>query len=285
MADHAETPPPPYSAIKPSEDQTLDQDATPAMSTPGHLVNAGLGTNARVSSDGRVDIRIGSAPSTDDEPATASSARRRLAALLGPVLQWERDQSQKPPPPSAPAPAATGAQGTGAPMGMNIVIMIVGSRGDVQPFVALGQALRDCPEHHRVRLATHGVFKSLVEDAGLEFFSIGGDPAELMAFMVKNPGLMPSFDTMRSGEVGRRRRAVDTMMKGCWRACFEAGDGSGVAVGDGAVGEWMTAGAEGDAAQARPFVADCIIANPPSFAVHCAERLGVPLHVMFTYVV
>ena len=33
-----------------------------------------------------------------------------------------------------------------------------------------------------------------------------------------------------------------------------------------------------------PFVADAIIANPPSFAhVHCAERLGIPLHLMFTF--
>jgi hypothetical protein len=34
-----------------------------------------------------------------------------------------------------------------------------------------------------------------------------------------------------------------------------------------------------------PFVADAIIANPPSFAPpHIAERLGIPLHMMFTYV-
>ena len=33
-----------------------------------------------------------------------------------------------------------------------------------------------------------------------------------------------------------------------------------------------------------PFVADAIIANPPSFAhIHCAERLGIPLHLMFTF--
>ena len=36
-------------------------------------------------------------------------------------------------------------------------------------------------------------------------------------------------------------------------------------------------------AKARPFIADCIIANPPSFAhIHCAEKLGIPLHIMFT---
>ena len=34
----------------------------------------------------------------------------------------------------------------------------------------------------------------------------------------------------------------------------------------------------------NPFVADAIIANPPSFAhIHCAEALGIPLHLMFTF--
>jgi hypothetical protein len=32
-----------------------------------------------------------------------------------------------------------------------------------------------------------------------------------------------------------------------------------------------------------PFVADAIISNPPSFApTHIAEKLGIPLHMMFT---
>ena len=35
--------------------------------------------------------------------------------------------------------------------------------------------------------------------------------------------------------------------------------------------------------RARPFVANAIIATPPSFAhIHCAEKLGTPLHLMFT---
>jgi hypothetical protein len=33
----------------------------------------------------------------------------------------------------------------------------------------------------------------------------------------------------------------------------------------------------------RSFVADAIIANPPSLAhIHCAQRLGIPLHIIFT---
>lgn len=87
---------------------------------------------------------------------------------------------------------------------MSIVIMIVGSRGgsgqsfsvphlpifiwarsgDVQPYVALGNRLKD--HGHRVRIATHETFRKMVRDAGLEFQSIGGDPAELMSYMVRS---------------------------------------------------------------------------------------------------
>jgi UDP:flavonoid glycosyltransferase YjiC (YdhE family) len=168
---------------------------------------------------------------------------------------------------------------------MNVVIHVVGSRGDVQPFVALAKVLRDT-YNHRVRLATHPVFKQFVEENGIEFFSIGGDPSELMAFMVKNPGLLPGFDTLRNGDVGKRRKAIAEMIKGCWRSCIEAGDGTGTEASDNAIGDWMSDdfGAMGSEETAfRPFVADAIIANPPSFAhLHCAERLGIPLHMMFT---
>lgn len=50
---------------------------------------------------------------------------------------------------------------TSWPLKMNIVIQIVGSRGDVQPFVALGRELRRYG--HRVRLATHDMFEDLYE--------------------------------------------------------------------------------------------------------------------------
>ncbi|XP_058197852.1 sterol 3-beta-glucosyltransferase UGT80A2-like isoform X2 [Rhododendron vialii] len=57
---------------------------------------------------------------------------------------------------------------------LQIVILIVGTRGDVQPFVAIGKKLQDYG--HRVRLATHSNFKEFVLTAGLEFYPIGGDP-------------------------------------------------------------------------------------------------------------
>lgn len=56
--------------------------------------------------------------------------------------------------------------------------------GDVQPYVALGK--RFLEDGHRVRIATHETFRQFVTDAGLEFFSIGGNPQDLMSYMVKS---------------------------------------------------------------------------------------------------
>lgn len=144
------------------------------------------------------------------------------------------------------------------PLRLNIVIQVVGSRGDVQPFVALGNGLQKYG--HRVRLATHAKFEKFVHDAGLEFYPIGGDPEDLMSYMVKNPGLIPSMESLRAGDISRKREMIMEMLEGCWGSCITP-----------------------DPLTGDPFVADAIIANPPSFAhVHCAEALGIPLHLMFT---
>jgi len=223
--------------------------------------------------DGRLDITI-------------SQKSRRLSNLLVPALRSQLHLQQAAPPPPGYIPQALGGlPGQAPPPRFNVVIHVVGSRGDVQPFVSLGQVLRKT-YGHRVRLATHPVFKDLVQENGLEFFSIGGDPAELMAFMVKNPGLMPGKDALRSGDIGKRRKGMYEIIRGCWRSCFEAGDGTGVEVSDKQMDQ--SSGYDGDVPPEadpanKPFVADAIIANPPSFAhIHCAEKLGVPLHLMFT---
>lgn len=98
-----------------------------------------------------------------------------------------------------------------------------------------------------------------------------------MAFMVRNPGLMPHMSTIRSGAIPRRRREMKAIFSGCWRSCFETGDGTGM--------HHISEDPWNQTADYRtqPFVADAIIANPPSFAhLSCAEKLGVPLNMMFT---
>ncbi|KAL0059449.1 hypothetical protein AAF712_013793 [Marasmius tenuissimus] len=141
---------------------------------------------------------------------------------------------------------------------MSIVVQIVGSRGDVQPYVALGKRLLE--DGHRIRIASHETFRSFVEEAGLEFFDIGGDPRELMSYMVKNPGLIPGVESLTNGDIGRKRKMLAEMMEGCWRSCHAPCPKTG-----------------------RTFAADAIISNPPAFAhVHCAEALGIPLLLSFT---
>ena len=242
--------------------------------------NLGVETEAVLAPDGRININI-------------HQSSRKLSAVLGPALQKQlqgRIKDQTPLPEPYIPPELGGDPTKLPPPRMAIVIHVVGSRGDVQPFVALGKVLQQT-YNHRVRLATHLTFKDFVEDNGLEFFNIGGDPAALMAFMVKNPGLMPGFDTLRSGDVGKRRKEIATMIKGCWRSCIETGDGTGPEASDETFEEWMEWSRVHQAMydphpmdiRRAPFIADAIIANPPSFAhIHCAEKLGCPLHLMFT---
>lgn len=250
--------------------------------------NAGYKTKGKVSKrDGRLNISV-------NETANSGYLAKALGATLHKHLgsQETRDGNDRAEQTLSPlhgdddpqrpgfSRAGTASTASTAPSvydmlpipRLNIVIMVIGSRGDIQPFLKVGKLLKE--QHgHRVRIATHPAFKKFVEqDSGLEFFSVGGDPAELMAFMVKNPGLVPSVSTVRAGEIGRRREAMLEMFQGFWRACINATDDEKDVENVKMMGD------------KHPFVADAIIANPPSFAhVHCAERLGVPLHLMFTF--
>ncbi len=227
-----------------------------------------LAATDSVLDDGRVNIQI-------------NQKSRRLSELLVPALRSQLNLHLGQEETAEPPVTQTGKL---PPPPMNVAIHVVGSRGDVQPFVALGKVLKET-YGHRVRLATHPTFRGFVEENGLEFFSIGGDPAELMAFMVKNPGLMPGMDSLRAGDVGKRRKGMYEIVQGCWRSCIEVGDGTGMRASDDDLDfrSSLDSGILMDDPSAKPFVADAIIANPPSFAhVHCAERLGIPLHLMFT---
>jgi UDP:flavonoid glycosyltransferase YjiC (YdhE family) len=61
---------------------------------------------------------------------------------------------------------------------MRITIITVGSRGDVQPYVALGAGLQRAG--FRVRLATHANFETLARAHDLEFSVIEGNPRTLL---------------------------------------------------------------------------------------------------------
>lgn len=200
-----------------------------------------LNDAAGATADGRIDLNL-------------DSKLCRTLSLLIPHSGPQQPNAHRPV--SILPPAYT--EQTEWSIRLNIVIQVVGSRGDVQPFIALGNELQR--HGHRVRLATHDTFADFVLESGLDFYPIGGNPTELMAYMVKNPGLIPSMKSLRAGDIQKKRLMIAEMLEGCWRSCIDP-----------------------DPLNQQPFVADAIIANPPSFAhVHCAQALGIPLHLMFT---
>ncbi|KAB2629958.1 sterol 3-beta-glucosyltransferase UGT80A2-like [Pyrus ussuriensis x Pyrus communis] len=137
---------------------------------------------------------------------------------------------------------------------LQIVMLIVGTRGDVQPFVAIGKRLQEYG--HRVRLATHANFKDFVLSAGLEFYPLGGDPKVLAGYMVKNKGFLPSGPS----EISIQRHQLKEIIFSLLPACNEPDPDSKI-----------------------PFKAEAIIANPPAYGhSHVAEALKVPLHIFFT---
>ncbi|XP_058101283.1 sterol 3-beta-glucosyltransferase UGT80A2-like isoform X2 [Magnolia sinica] len=137
---------------------------------------------------------------------------------------------------------------------LQIAMLIVGTRGDVQPFVAIGKRLQD--HGHRVRLATHSNFKEFVLAAGLEFYPLGGDPKVLAEYMVKNKGFLPSVPS----EISIQRKQLKEIIHSLLPACKNPDVESGIR-----------------------FKAEAIIANPPAYGhTHVAEALKVPLHIFFT---
>jgi len=61
---------------------------------------------------------------------------------------------------------------------MHIAILALGSRGDVQPYVALGKGLKEAG--HSVRLVTHQNFEKLVQSHTLEFWNMRGNVQDVI---------------------------------------------------------------------------------------------------------
>ncbi|KAL6299038.1 UDP-Glycosyltransferase/glycogen phosphorylase [Sparassis latifolia] len=100
---------------------------------------------------------------------------------------------------------------------LHFTFLTIGSRGDVQPYIALAKGL--IADGHRVRIATHGEFKDWIESHGIEFGYVGGDPAELMRICVENGTFTVAF--LREGmlKVCHFRGWIDDLLRTSWEAC------------------------------------------------------------------
>jgi UDP:flavonoid glycosyltransferase YjiC (YdhE family) len=132
-------------------------------------------------------------------------------------------------------------------MTRKIVLLASGTRGDVQPYIALAQGLQDAG--YLPTIATHDKYFQLVRSAGLEFLALGGNPSDLMTReggqsaltydgnLVRN--IKATWEYMRNAQPVYR-----SMLTNAWLASQDA---------------------------------DLIVAGLPSlWAVHIAEALEIP---------
>ncbi|EPQ61096.1 UDP-Glycosyltransferase/glycogen phosphorylase [Gloeophyllum trabeum ATCC 11539] len=128
---------------------------------------------------------------------------------------------------------------------LHFTFLTIGSRGDVQPYIALAKGLM--ADGHRARIATHGEFKEWIEAHGIEFSCVGGDPAELMRICVENGTFTVAF--LKEGLL-KFRGWLDDLLKTSWEACQGT---------------------------------DVLVESPSAMAgYHIAEALGIPYYRAFT---
>ena len=128
---------------------------------------------------------------------------------------------------------------------MRITCLTIGSRGDVQPYIALCKGL--LAEGHRPKIATHAEFEPWVRKHGIDFAPVDGDPAELMRICVENGMFTYSF--LKEASV-KFRGWIDELLSSAWKACQET---------------------------------DLLIESPSAMAgIHIAEALGIPYFRAFT---
>lgn len=107
-------------------------------------------------------------------------------------------------------------------MAKRITLLSSGTRGDLQPFVALALALQE--RGLDVRVATHANFQPLVERFGLACTLIEGNPSELMMQQSGRGALAIQGGWLRSAQATSRflsaaRPVYARMLSSAWRAC------------------------------------------------------------------
>jgi hypothetical protein len=153
---------------------------------------------------------------------------------------------------------------------LNILLMTVGTRGDVQPFLALAHALSSVG--HRCRLATHSAFEDWVVDKAkgcFQFYPLAGNPTQLASYMTKMEGRVFPKDLTELQDMLTALPSNQSMLRNILSSTLPAATSSS---------SYSSTNPE----SRPPFLAEAIIANPVAFgAIHVAQGLGIPLHMMF----
>jgi len=128
---------------------------------------------------------------------------------------------------------------------LHITCLTIGSRGDVQPYIAFCKGL--LAEGHKPTIATHGEFKDWIEGHGIKFAHVDGDPGELMRLCIENGTFTWAFFKEANSMF---RGWLDDLLASSWKACHGA---------------------------------DVLIESPSAMSgIHIAEALGIPYFRAFT---
>ncbi|CAO1612901.1 unnamed protein product [Parajaminaea phylloscopi] len=103
------------------------------------------------------------------------------------------------------------------PESMRIVCLTIGSRGDVQPYIALCKGFK--AQGHDPVIVSHPEYREWVEKHGIEFRGAGGDPAALMKLSVEHRLFSPAFF---KESVGKFRSWLDELLRECFEQCWDA---------------------------------------------------------------
>ncbi|KAI5117363.1 hypothetical protein M0805_002477 [Coniferiporia weirii] len=127
----------------------------------------------------------------------------------------------------------------------HFVCLTIGSRGDVQPYIALAQEL--LRGGHSVTIVTHAEYKEWIEGWGIRHRPAGGDPGALMKLSVEHKMFSPQFF---KESLSNFRTWLDDLLVDAWEQCKDA---------------------------------DVLLESPSAMAgVHIAEALNIPYFRTFT---
>ncbi|KAF4785210.1 glycosyltransferase family 28 domain-containing protein [Colletotrichum scovillei] len=160
----------------------------------------------------------------------------------------------------------------GTTMRLNIVILFMGSRGDLQPSLAVAKLLQR-RHGHRVRIASHPPYRAAVEAAGVGFYGIGR--TDIKTMMERR--LLPRKEL--SALVPVIREEFREMGERWWGACVD-GFGFDHDGEDGVESRGGGGGGGGEGKERGAFVADLVMSTMHVYnQTSAAARLGVPLHL------
>jgi sterol 3beta-glucosyltransferase len=103
---------------------------------------------------------------------------------------------------------------------MKITVLTAGSRGDTQPYIALGLALQKAG--HAVRVATFNNFKTLVECNGLDFFPVRGDVVQVSRSELGREAMSPDNPLKVLLSFNQLKRLVGDLQQDFYDACTGA---------------------------------------------------------------